>query len=145
MVKGKTVCVSGYFDCFHVGHLRYLKAAAEYGDLIVILNSDAAAVRKKGYCLMPWAERAELIKAYSFVKDVVPVDDADGTVVKALAQIRPDTFCKGGDRGPGNTPEQEACGHLGIEIVFGVGGNDKAQSSSKLVANSWDSLLGYLN
>lgn|SRR3990167_10493669 len=141
-MKEKIVCVSGYFDCLHVGHLEYFEAAAKYGRLVVILNSDAAAKRKKGYVFMPYNDRKRLIEALRCVDHVEPVDDADGTVIKALIQIRPDIFCKGGDRGPDNTPEVEACGHLGIETIWDVGGY-KQRSSSELVASSWDSLLGF--
>lgn len=128
-----TVCVSGGFDPLHIGHLRYIQNAARYGDVTVILNSDDWLRRKKGFVFMPWEERCELIRAYSFVTDVVPVDDSDGTVCKALMQIRPTYFAKGGDRTHNNTPEQETCGHLGIEMLWGIGGDDKLQASSRLV------------
>lgn len=138
------VCVSGYFDPLHVGHLAYFEEAAKYGRLIVILNSDAAAKRKKGFVFMPFVERKRLIEALKCVDRVEAVDDADGTVCKALARIRPTYFAKGGDRGPDNTPEQEQCGLLGIQMLWSMGGDNKAQSSSKLVAESWDSLMGHL-
>ena len=144
MDRKKVVCVSGFFDPIHSGHLAYFKEAAKYGELVVILNSDDAAKRKKGYVFLPYQERKEIIEELRCVSRVEPVDDGDGTVVKALARIRPDYFAKGGDRGPGNTPEQEACGHLGIEMLWAIGGTEKKQSSSRLVADSWDSLLGWL-
>ena len=75
------------------------------------------------------------------VVDVVPVDDSDGTVCKALAQIRPRYMCKGGDRTKDNTPEQEQCSILGIEMLFGVGGDDKVQASSRLVEQAIQSKL----
>lgn len=136
-----TVCVSGGFDPLHIGHLRHMQAAALYGDLIVILNSDDWLMRKKGFVFMPWAERAELINAYSFVKEVVPVDDSGGTVCKALASIRPAAYAKGGDRTNNNTPEIETCGHLGIELLWGIGGDDKLQASSRLVEQAIQSKL----
>lgn len=142
-MKNKTVCVSGFFDPAHVGHLDYLEEASKYGRLVVILNSDAAAKRKKGFVFMPFTERKRMIEALRCVDRVESVDDADGTVIKALMRLKPDYFAKGGDRGPENTPEQEICGHLGIQILWGVGGN-KTQSSSKLIAESWDSLMGFL-
>ena len=140
----KTVCVSGYFDPAHVGHLDYLEGAAKYGKLVVILNSDAAAKRKKGYVFMPYEERKRMIEALRCVDRVEPVDDHDGTVIKALMRIKPDYFANGGDRGKDNVPEQEICSMLGIEMLWGVGGENKAQSSSRLVAESWDNLLGNL-
>ncbi len=129
----KVVCVSGGFDPSHIGHLRYLQAAAGYGDVTVILNSDAWLMRKKGFIFMPFEERKEMLLGLTCVERVVSVDDTDGTVCKALAHIKPDYFAKGGDRGPENTPEQEQCSILGIEMLWGVGGDDKVQASSRLV------------
>lgn len=129
----RIVCVSGGFDPLHIGHVRHMQEAAKYGDLIVILNSDAWLRRKKGFVFMPFEERAEIIRAYSFVKEVVSVDDTDGTVCEALRRLRPTHYAKGGDRGPSNTPEQETCGYLDIEVLFGIGGDDKIQASSRLV------------
>lgn len=143
-MRRKLVCVSGYFDPVHSGHLDYMEAAAKYGDLVVILNSDEAAKRKKGYVFQKFEERKRIIESLKFVYKVVPVDDADGTVIKALRDIRPDFFCNGGDRVEGNTPEKEVCEAFGITMLWGIGGENKANSSSKLVAESWDSLLGNL-
>ena len=47
-----TVMVSGGFDPVHVGHIRMIRAAAEYGDVIVIANSDEWLYRKKGFNFM---------------------------------------------------------------------------------------------
>ena len=135
------VCVSGGFDPAHVGHLRYIQAAAKYGDVVVILNSDDWLKRKKGYFFMPFEQRKEMLEGIVGVKHVVAVDDSDGTVIKALREIRPDYFANGGDRIDGNTPEKEVCETLGITMLWGVGGEFKANSSSQLVANSWEKLV----
>lgn len=140
-MKKKIVCASGGFDPLHIGHLRHLQHAAIYGDLVVILNSDGWLQRKKGFVFMPWEERAELLMAYSFIKDVVPVKDDDGTVMEALRRINPDFYAKGGDRKKDNTPEVELCGHLGIETLWGIGGDDKLQASSRLVEKAIQSKL----
>lgn len=139
------VCCSGGFDPLHLGHVDYLEESAKHGLVVVILNSDAWLKRKKGYVFQSYEERKCILEALRCVSRVESVDDADGTVCKALARIRPNKFSKGGDRGPSNTPEQETCGHLGIEMLWGMGGTGKAQSSSKLVAESWDSLMGHLS
>lgn len=138
------VCVSGGFDPAHIGHLRYIQHASKYGEVIVILNSDAWLKRKKGYIFMPFDQRKEMLLEFRSVSDVILAEDSDNTVCKSLIKIRPDFFAKGGDRGPDNTPEQEVCGHLGIEMLWGIGGDNKLASSSTLVSRSWDELQEYL-
>lgn len=130
--KLKFIAVSGGFDPIHVGHVRMILEAAEVGKVIVILNSDAWLMRKKGYVFMPWEERAEIIKSIRGVHSVVEVNDDDGTVCKALEEWRPHYFANGGDRKEDNTPENDVCERLGIEQLFNVGGG-KIQSSSWLV------------
>ena len=49
-MKKKTVMLSGGFDPIHIGHVRMILGAQEYGDsLTVALNSDEWLMRKKGY------------------------------------------------------------------------------------------------
>lgn len=135
------VCISGGMDPVMIGHVRYIQDAAKYGDVVVILNSDEWLKRKKGYVFLPFDQRKEILEAIDGVKHVVSVDDADGSVRKALLDIRPDYFANGGDRIDGNTPEKEVCDTLGITMLWGVGGNDKVSSSSQIVAESWNGLL----
>lgn len=131
-MANKLVMVSGGFDPLHVGHLRMFQEASKLGDLVVVLNSDAWLMRKKGFIFMPFEERAELIAAYDFVRSVEPVDDTDGSVCEALRRVRPNIFANGGDRFADNIPEKAVCEELGIETVFNVGGG-KVQSSSEMV------------
>jgi cytidyltransferase-like protein len=131
MVK-KSIVVSGGFDPLHVGHLRMMQDAAQYGNLTVIINSDEWLLRKKGYVFMPWQERAELIGAYDFVDHIVMAKDDDRTVVASLEELRPDIFANGGDRENINTPEARYCRENKIEMLWGIGGG-KIQSSSSMV------------
>lgn len=127
-----TVAVSGGFDLLHKGHCSLIQDAAKFGELIVILNSDDWLIRKKGYKVMSWMDRAFVLLSLKGVKDVIDVDDADGTVCEALQRIRPDYFANGGDRTSENTPELKLCTDLGIKPIFNVGG-EKISSSSDLV------------
>ena len=74
---------SGAFDTVHVGHLRYLRAAAARCErLIVGIPSDDVVARAKGQApLTPQAERLELVAAFSCVAEALPVavsmEDAD--------------------------------------------------------------------
>ena len=127
------IAVSGGFDPVHIGHIRMIRDASRYGDVMVIINSDDWLQRKKGYVFMPWKERAEIIGNIKGVSLVVAVNDEDGTVCEALRRHTPDAFANGGDRKTQNTPEMDVCEELGIQMMWAIGGNDKPQSSSWLV------------
>ena len=129
----KTVMVSGGFDPVHIGHIRMILDAAQHGDVIVVANSDDWLFRKKGFVFMGFEERAEILASIKGVIKVTGVDDHDGTVCKAISIEKPDYFANGGDRKTHNTPEQALCRHLGVEMLWGIGGNDKVNSSSALV------------
>ena len=134
MSERKRIAVSGGMDPPHCGHTRMILAAAELGDVVVILNSDAWLKRKKGFSFYPtWEERAEVIRAFKGVISVEPVDDADGTVCEALERLRPYGFANGGDRKTESTPEVALCNKLGIELIWDVGAGGKVSSSSWLV------------
>jgi len=135
MTDKPTVAVSGGFDPVHVGHVRMILEAAEVGDVIVIANSDEWLMRKKGYIFMSFEERAKILKEIKGVVIVSAVDDSDGTVCNAIRMLRPDYFANGGDRGKSNTPEQSICEELGVEMLWGIGGDYKFNSSSDLAKN----------
>lgn len=139
-MKNKTVMVSGGFDPVHVGHVRMIREASQWGEVIVVINSDAWLKRKKGYVFMSWEERAEIIGNIKGVRVVTSVDDSDGTVCSALRRHKPDAFANGGDRKKNNTPEMDVCQELGIQMLWGVGGIDKPQSSSWLVNKAMEQL-----
>tara|TARA_Y100000034_G_scaffold5306_1_gene6012 strand:- start:250 stop:747 length:498 start_codon:yes stop_codon:yes gene_type:complete len=128
-----TVMVSGGFDPVHAGHIRLIRAAAEFGDVIVIANSDNWLFKKKGFVFMDFQQRTEILNAIKGVILVDSVDDSDGTVCEAIQRHKPDFFANGGDRGRSNTPEQSVCEELNVELLWGVGGDKKLASSSDLV------------
>jgi D-beta-D-heptose 7-phosphate kinase/D-beta-D-heptose 1-phosphate adenosyltransferase len=130
----KIVIVTGGFDPCHSGHIAYFKAARELGDkLIVGVNSDDWLVRKKGRPFMPWSERATIVASMQYVDRVINFDDTDGTAIDAIRktkEIFPNheiLFANGGDRTKDNIPEMV---FDDVEFVFGVGGENKANSSS---------------
>ncbi len=130
-----TVCVSGGFDPVHIGHLRMIQDAAQYGEVIVIVNSDDWLMRKKGYIFMPFKERCEILQGFTGVRETVAVDDGDNTVCEALRRLKPTYFANGGDRKNSNTPEMDVCEEEGIALLWNIGGG-KIQSSSTLVNDS---------
>ena len=130
------VLATGGFDPVHSGHIRYFQAARALGDrLIVGVNSDAWLKRKKGRSFMPWHERAAIVGALGMVDEVIEFDDSDGTALGAIAQVQARyphcqiRFANGGDRARGNSPENPDTAP-GVDFVWGVGGEDKANSSS---------------
>lgn len=141
----KVVAVSGGFDPLHVGHVRMFDEAKKLGDkLVVIINNDNWLRQKKGFVFMPEAERAEVIKGYQAVDEVIVTEhtpnDPDTTVCKALEKLHPDIFANGGDRGSTNTPEANLCQQLGIEMTYNVGAGGKMQSSSWMIQNAAEAL-----
>jgi len=131
--RRKTIMVSGGFDPVHIGHIRMILEASKHGDVIVVANSDDWLFRKKGFTFMEFEQRAEILAAVKGVIKVSGVDDSDGTVCEAIMRLKPDYFANGGDRKKHNTPEQSVCDELGVEMLWGIGGNNKANSSSDLV------------
>lgn len=133
----RIVLVTGGFDPLHSGHIAYFKAAKELGDILYVgVNSDDWLARKKGRPFMPFEERASIIRELSCVDEVIDFDDSDGTAIGAIAKVlnekkRKDVviFANGGDRTSDNIPEM-TWGFDGVEFVFGVGGEDKKNSSS---------------
>ena len=131
----KIIVVSGGFDPIHSGHIDYFKAAANIGDmLIVALNSDDWLIEKKGKYFMPFSERKEIILNLRMIDDVIDFkDDTNGTCINALIKIKEKyqndeiIFCNGGDRTKDNIPEMSVSG---INFLFGVGGENKKNSSS---------------
>jgi cytidyltransferase-like protein len=137
----KLIVVSGGFDPIHSGHIAYFKSAKSHGDkLIVALNSDAWIEKKKGKFFMPFHERSSIVEAIQYVDEVVSFeDDEKGSCINALEAIKRTYsseeiyFANGGDRDKKNIPEMSVSG---INFLFGVGGDDKKNSSSWIL-NKW--------
>ncbi len=135
-VPHRVAAASGGFDPLHIGHLRYLQDAMKlWSYVIVILTRDDQLAQKKGKPFMCYAERKEVVEAILGNRGmVVPNVDADLTSVESIRKYKPDVFAKGGDTwNLDNLPEAKVCAELGIEVVFGVGGFNKVQSSSWLI------------
>jgi glycerol-3-phosphate cytidylyltransferase/D-beta-D-heptose 7-phosphate kinase/D-beta-D-heptose 1-phosphate adenosyltransferase len=132
--------VSGYFNPLHVGHLRMMTAARALADrLVVIVNNDEQQRLKLGRIVQPLDHRMEIVAGLAVVDEVVAAVDTDASVNETLALLRERlrdadlVFANGGDRSdPGSVAELETCGRLGIELLLGVGGSDKADASSRI-------------
>jgi len=132
----RIVLITGGFDPLHSGHIAYFKAAKALGDILVVgVNSDAWLTRKKGAPFMPYMERASIVRNIVGVDFVIDFNDTDGSAKHAIQMVRSsypqDTiiFANGGDRTATNIPEMDIIDD-NLEFAFGVGGEDKKNSSS---------------
>lgn len=136
----KIVIVSGFFNPLHGGHLDMIEEAAKLGDrLVVIVNNDVQQVLKKDKIILSEQNRARLIGAIKHVDEVMIAIDQDPPVIKTLKQIAekyPDDeliFANGGDRDSEKAiPETDVCKEYDIKLMFGVGGTEKADSSTRI-------------
>ena len=106
--EGRSIALAnGVFDLLHVGHVRYLQAASQHADrLVVAVNSDGSVRRLKGEGrpILDEGARAELVAALRGVHYVVIFDD--DTVGPLLTALRPDIHCKGTDYTVETVPER---------------------------------------
>ncbi len=137
----RRVIVSGYFNPLHGGHLDMIEAAAKMGDyLLVIVNNDTQAVLKKGKIILDEDNRLRLISALRDVDEaLLSVDTSDTSQVNTLMKVRQIyphdelIFANGGDRSStADIPETAVCEQCGIQMVFGVGGVSKSDSSTRI-------------
>ena len=131
--EGRTIAfANGCFDLVHVGHVRYLQAAAAEADrLIVAVNDDEMAGRKgAGRPILPASDRAEIVAAIRGVDYVVVFDEP--TVAPLLTLLKPDVHCKGTDYTPETVPERETVAAYGGRIA--IVGDPKDHSTRDLLA-----------
>ena len=135
----KVVVITGGFDPIHSGHIDYINAAKELGNILIVgVNSDEWLVRKKGRSFMPFEDRIAIVGELRGVDYAIPFNDRDNSAKDAIAWARrvyPNhsiVFANGGDRTQTNIPEMDVVDD-NIEFVFGVGGTNKANSSSWLL------------
>ena len=135
------VLVSGGFDPIHSGHIYLIQEASKYGDVIVLLNSDKWLREKKGREFLPFAEREIIMKSLKNVIDVISFDDSDKTCLEGISKAiskypnHKIIFANGGDRNNETTPDPEKkfCDKNNITTLWGVGGEYKSNSSSKIL------------
>ncbi len=130
------ILISGGFDPIHSGHIKLINEANKYGDVVVLLNSDKWLRIKKGKEFLPFEERKIIMKNIKGVIEVIEFNDSDKTCIEGIkkAQLiykkRKIKFANGGDRNDNTTPEKNFCDKNNIETLFGIGGDNKSNSSS---------------
>lgn len=140
------VFTNGVFDLLHLGHVQYLQAARNLGDLLVIgLNSDVSTRALKGpkRPLVPEHERAALLLSLRAV-DYVTIF-GDRTAERIVAALQPDVYVKGGDYAVGPTaqnsvqgkdlPEARIVQQYGgrIELISYVAGHSTTELIERIV------------
>jgi len=133
--RGHTiVTTNGCFDLLHVGHIRYLYEASQYGDvLIVAINDDNSVRRLKGPLrpIIPQEERAEMVAALECV-DYVTIFSED-TPIPLIRAIRPDFHVKGGDYTLDEMIEREAVEEVGGKPIVGI--KVEGRSTSEIIGD----------
>ena len=140
----KVSLVTGGFDPIHSGHISYFERAKDLSNYLVVgINTNEWLTRKKGQYFLPWIERAEILRHLDMVDAVISWDDEDdsalGAIAKCLEISEQVVFCNGGDRTKTNIPE--AMGYADdprVEFKYGIGGEDKMNSSSWILNNYFD-------
>ena len=130
---GRSVAfANGCFDLLHVGHVRYLQAAAAEADrLIVAVNGDETAAQKgPGRPILRAMDRAELVAAIRGVDYVTIFPEP--TVAPLLELLRPDVHCKGTDYTIDTVPERATVLSYGGRIA--IVGDSKDHSTRDLLA-----------
>lgn len=136
----KIVILSGFFNPLHGGHLDMIEEAAQIADkLIVIVNNDIQQKIKKGKIILDELNRLRLISALKYVDDAVLAIDQEPPVsetIRVIAREHPNDeiiFANGGDRSsPKVVPETVVCQEFGIKMIYGVGGAQKTDSSTRI-------------
>ncbi len=135
---GRTIAfANGVFDLLHVGHVRYLQAAAAEGDRLIVAVNDDDSVRRlkgEGRPILAAADRAELVAALRGVDYVVIFPEP--TVGPLLELLTPDVHCKGTDYAVDTVPEREIVKAYGGRIA--IVGDPKDHSTRDLLARLRD-------
>jgi len=130
---GRTIALAnGCFDLLHVGHVRYLEAAADEGQILVVgINSDASTrgLKGEGRPILPQLERAKIVAGLACVDHVFIFEEPD--VVKSLLRLQPDVHCKGTDYTRDTVPERETVRSYGGRIA--IVGDPKDHATRDLI------------
>lgn len=126
------VTTNGCFDVLHLGHLRYLQAARQLGDLLVVaVNSNSSVRQLKGENrpLVPEAERAEMLAGLACVDYVVIFPEL--TPIALLSELKPNIHVKGGNYKLEQLVETEVVEAHGGKVVVGL--NVPGKSTTNLI------------
>jgi len=152
------ICItSGYVNPLHSGHINLINGMIKWSNnynqweenIVItyfIVNNDKQVSIKKSIPFMNESERCFIIKHIKGINHSMISIDEDNTVSKSIEKIcqehlqdgseREFYFFKGGDRSDSSKMPQselDVCKKYNIEIVYGCGGFNKANSSSEIL------------
>ena len=131
--NGKSIAfANGIFDLLHVGHVRYLQAAADEADVLVVgVNGDDSTrmLKGEGRPLASENERAEIVSAIRGVGYVTIFHEKSPAML--IAKIRPDVHCKGTDYTADSVPEAEVVKAYGGRVA--IVGDPKDHSTTEIL------------
>lgn len=114
----KKVVVTGCYDWFHSGHVRFFEEVSSYGDLYVVVGHDAniRLLKGEGHPLLPQEERRYAVASVKFVRQALISSghgwlDAD----PEIRSLKPDIYVVNEDGDQGG--KREYCARLGIEYL----------------------------
>jgi D-glycero-beta-D-manno-heptose 1-phosphate adenylyltransferase len=132
--EGRTIAfANGCFDLLHVGHVRYLEAAAQEADMLIVALNDDPSVRGlkgEGRPILADRHRAALVAALRCVDYVVIFPEP--TVGPLLEALHPDVHCKGTDYTVDSVPERAIVEAYGGRTA--IVGDPKDHSTRDLLA-----------
>ena len=135
----RIVFTNGVFDLLHIGHIRYLKNAAQKGDILIVginSNSSVKKLNKKGdRPIIDETERAEIISSLYFVNFAIIFNEKNPK--KLIQDIKPEIFVKGGDYKIESLEEAKIVKSYGGQVVIGllVEGRSTTSIISKLATS----------
>jgi len=114
----KRVIVTGCFDWFHSGHVRFFEEVAALGDLYVVVGHDAniRLLKGEGHPMFSQDERRYMVQSVCFVRQAL-ISSGHGWMdaEPEIALIKPDIYAVNED---GDVPEKRAfCKEHGIEYA----------------------------
>jgi len=131
--EGHTIAfANGVFDVLHVGHVRYLQAAAREADILVVgVNSDDSvrAIKGEGRPVMSDRERAEIVSAIRGVAYVTIFRES--SPARLIGVVKPDVHCKGTDYTAETVPERDVVRAYGGRVV--IAGDPKDHSTTAIL------------
>lgn len=134
----KLVVTNGCFDILHAGHVTYLSAARQEGDVLLVgLNGDASvrALKGEGRPINEEQDRATVLAGLAAVDGVAVFSEQDA--LRLLETVKPDVYVKGGDYTIDtiNQPERRLVEGQGGKVVILPGVEGRSTSAILAKAN----------